>query len=90
MMKKSGPSSQLPCAVARETFQRYQRFGQTQQLVYGVPIRVSICWRPGKTGMENLQFVTFLVNVLMAVYKHNDLLKSLYLLGYQCSPSGRQ
>lgn len=31
---------------------------------------------PGKTGMENLQFVTFLVNVLMAVYKHNDLLKA--------------
>lgn len=31
---------------------------------------------PGKNGLENLQFVTFLVNVLMAVYKHNDLLKA--------------
>ena len=31
---------------------------------------------PGKSGVENLQFVTFLVNVLMAVYKHNDLLKA--------------
>jgi glutamine synthetase len=31
---------------------------------------------PGKTPEENLQFVTFLVNVLMAVYKHNALLKA--------------
>ncbi len=31
---------------------------------------------PGRTPMENLQFVTFLANVLMAVYKHNGLLKA--------------
>ena len=31
---------------------------------------------PGKTAEENLQFVTFLVNTLMAVYKHNGLLKA--------------
>ena len=31
---------------------------------------------PGKTAEENLQFVTFLVNALMAVYKHNALLKA--------------
>jgi len=31
---------------------------------------------PGKTPKENLQFMTFLVNVLMAVYKHNALLKA--------------
>lgn len=31
---------------------------------------------PGKTAHENLLFVTFLVNTLMAVYKHNGLLKS--------------
>ncbi len=31
---------------------------------------------PGKTAVENLQFVTFLVNTLMAVYKHNALLKA--------------
>ncbi|MDR0419804.1 MAG: glutamine synthetase III [Prevotellaceae bacterium] len=31
---------------------------------------------PGKTPAENLQFVTFLVNALMAVYKHNSLLKA--------------
>ncbi|MDD3195651.1 MAG: glutamine synthetase III [Paludibacter sp.] len=31
---------------------------------------------PGKTPEENLQFITFLVNTLMAVYKHNGLLKA--------------
>jgi glutamine synthetase len=31
---------------------------------------------PGKTPSENLCFVTFLVNVLMAVYKNNGLLKA--------------
>lgn len=31
---------------------------------------------PGKTAKENLQFVTFLVNTLMAVHKHNGLLKA--------------
>ncbi len=31
---------------------------------------------PGKNPYQNLQFVTFLVNVLMAVQKHNGLLKA--------------
>lgn len=31
---------------------------------------------PGKTTHENLRFVTFLVNTLMAVYKHHSLLKA--------------
>ena len=31
---------------------------------------------PGKTLEENLRFITFIVNVLMAVYRHNGLLKA--------------
>lgn len=31
---------------------------------------------PGKTTDENLQFVTFLINTVMAVYKYNGLLKA--------------
>jgi glutamine synthetase len=31
---------------------------------------------PGKTPAENLQFITFMVNIMMAVYKHNGLLKA--------------
>ena len=31
---------------------------------------------PGKTAEENLRFITFIVNTLMAVYHHNGLLKA--------------
>ncbi|MBQ8594077.1 MAG: glutamine synthetase III [Bacteroidaceae bacterium] len=31
---------------------------------------------PGKTSEDNLRFVTFVVNTLMAVYRHNGLLKA--------------
>jgi glutamine synthetase len=31
---------------------------------------------PGKNTKENLQFITFIINALMAVYKHNGLLKA--------------
>ncbi|KAA6337922.1 Glutamine synthetase [termite gut metagenome] len=31
---------------------------------------------PGKTAEDNLRFITFVVNTLMAVYKHNGLLKA--------------
>jgi glutamine synthetase len=31
---------------------------------------------PGKNDVENLQFITFLVNTMMAVYKYNGLLKA--------------
>lgn len=33
-------------------------------------------YNPGKTAEENLQFITFVVNTLMAVHKHNALLKA--------------
>ncbi len=33
-------------------------------------------YAPGKNEKENLQFITFLVNTLVAVHKHNGLLKS--------------
>ena len=41
----------------------------------GTDTRVGLL-TPGKTPEDNLQFVTFLVNILMAVYKHNGLLKA--------------
>lgn len=31
---------------------------------------------PGKTSKENLQFITFVINILLAVYKNNALLKA--------------
>lgn len=35
-----------------------------------------LLFAPGKTPMANLQFITFIVNVMAAVYKHNGLLKA--------------
>jgi glutamine synthetase len=35
-----------------------------------------LLYNPGKNAEENLQFVTFLVNTLMAVYKNNAVLKA--------------
>ena len=32
--------------------------------------------QPGKTPLDNLRFITFIVETLMAVYKHNALLKA--------------
>ncbi len=40
---------------------------------------------PGKTPEENLRFVVFIVETLMAVYKHNGLLKISSFLGTQLS-----
>lgn len=35
-----------------------------------------LLYAPGKTAMDNLRFITFVVNTLMAVYRHNGLLKA--------------
>ena len=35
-----------------------------------------LLFSPGKTPMENLQFITFIANVMAAVYKYNGLLKA--------------
>ena len=35
-----------------------------------------VLYAPGKTAEENLQFITYVVTTLMAVYKHNALLKA--------------
>ena len=32
--------------------------------------------KPGRTAFENLQFITFLINVIAAVHRHNGLLKA--------------
>ena len=38
--------------------------------------RGKLLFAPGKTPEENLQFVTFVVNVMAAVHRHNGLLKA--------------
>ena len=36
----------------------------------------TLLFAPGKTPLDNLRFITFVVNALMAVYHHNGLLKA--------------
>lgn len=38
--------------------------------------RGAMLFSPGRTPMDNLQFVTFVVNVMAAVHRHNGLLKA--------------
>lgn len=38
--------------------------------------RGAMLFSPGRTPMDNLQFVTFVVNVMAAVHRHNALLKA--------------
>lgn len=45
---------------------------------------------PGKTPEENLRFVTFLVNVLMAVYRNNALLKASIMTATNAHRLGAQ
>lgn len=43
---------------------------------------------PGKTPMENLQFITFVVNVMAAVHRHNGLLKASIMSATNCHRLG--
>ncbi len=38
--------------------------------------RGAMLFSPGRTPMDNLQFITFVVNVMAAVHRHNGLLKA--------------
>ena len=49
--------------------------GKTQQLVIGNR-HGGFVTRTGKNAQDNLRFITFIINTLMAVYKHNGLLKA--------------
>ena len=43
---------------------------------------------PGKTPMGNLQFITFVVNVMAAVHRHNGLLKASIMSATNCHRLG--
>ena len=38
--------------------------------------RGALLFAPGRTPMDNLQFITFVVNVMAAVHRHNALIKA--------------
>lgn len=50
--------------------------------------RGTMLFSPGKSARENLQFVTFVLNVMAAVHKHNALLKASIMSATNCHRLG--
>ncbi len=48
----------------------------------------TLLFAPGKTPMENLQFITFVANVMAAVHRHNALLKASIMSATNCHRLG--
>ena len=48
----------------------------------------TMLFAPGKTSMGNLQFITFVVNVMAAVHRHNGLLKASIMSATNCHRLG--
>ena len=48
----------------------------------------TLLFSPGKTPKENLQFITFVANVMAAVYRHNALLKASIMSATNCHRLG--
>ncbi|MCM1032977.1 MAG: glutamine synthetase III [Odoribacter sp.] len=50
--------------------------------------RGAMLFAPGKTAKENLQFLTFVINVMAAVHAHNGLLKASIMSATNCHRLG--
>lgn len=48
----------------------------------------TMLFSPGRTASENLRFLTFIINVMMAVYRHNGLLKASIMSATNCHRLG--
>ncbi|MDO4320839.1 MAG: glutamine synthetase III [Bacteroidales bacterium] len=48
----------------------------------------TLLFSPGKTAKDNLQFLTFIINVMAAVHKHNALLKASIMSATNCHRLG--
>lgn len=48
----------------------------------------TMLFSPGKTAKDNLQFITFIINVMAAVHKHNALLKASIMSATNCHRLG--
>mgnify|MGYP002994407430 CR=1 FL=1 len=75
MMKKIAPKYGLVCLQHEKPFEGINGSGKHNNWSLGTDTGVNLLG-PGKTASENLQFITFLVNAISAVHKHNGLLKA--------------
>ena len=74
-MKLIASRHDLVCLLHEKPFEGINGSGKHNNWSLGTDTGVNL-FGPGKTASENLQFITFLVNAISAVYKFNGLLKA--------------
>ncbi|MDR2963965.1 MAG: glutamine synthetase III [Bacteroidales bacterium] len=75
VMKKVARRHNFRVLLHEKPFKGVNGSGKHNNWSMGTDTGVNL-FSPGKNAVENLQFITFLVNTMMAVYKHNGLLKA--------------
>ncbi len=75
LMKKIASKHHFRVLLHEKPFAGVNGSGKHNNWSLGTDTGIGL-FTPGKNEKENLQFITFLVNVLMAVYKNNALLKA--------------
>jgi len=75
IMKKIARRHNFRILLHEKPFKGVNGSGKHNNWSMGTDTGVNL-FSPGKNDVENLQFITFLVNTMMAVYKHNGLLKA--------------
>jgi glutamine synthetase len=74
-MKRVAERHQFKVLLHEKPFKGINGSGKHNNWSLGTDTGVNLLG-PGKNAAENLQFITFMVNVLQAVYKNNALLKA--------------
>lgn len=75
IMHRLAPKHHFKLLLHEKPFAGINGSGKHNNWSLGTDTGVGL-FTPGKTANENLQFITFVVNTLMAVYKNNGLLKA--------------
>lgn len=75
IMKKVARNHHFRVLLHEKPFKGVNGSGKHNNWSMGTDTGVNL-FSPAKSDVGNLQFITFLVNTMMAVYKHNGLLKA--------------
>ena len=75
VMKQVASRHGLACLLHEKPFKGINGSGKHCNWSIGTDTGVNLIG-PGRTPSENLQFITFLVNVIAAVHRHNGVLKA--------------
>lgn len=87
VMKKVGRRHYFRVLLHEKPFKGVNGSGKHNNWSLGTDTGVNLL-SPGRTAQDKLQFITFLVNVMMAVWKHNGLLKSVIMDATNCHRLG--